>query len=82
MAVAPHELSNMLPTMTSVPILIGILLLLAVPGCASAVEKTNDSVSRERIETDCKLQSKKYYSVIHFKKRRMFIKHCIERAYR
>jgi hypothetical protein len=82
MAVAPRELSNMLPTMTSVPILIGILLLLAVPGGASAVEKTNDAVWRERIETDCKLQSKKYYSVIHFKKRRMFIKHCIERAYR
>jgi hypothetical protein len=73
----------MLPTMTSTRILVGLLLLLfAVPGGAGAVEKSNDAVWHERIETDCKLQSKKYYSVLHFKKRRMFVKHCIERAYR
>jgi hypothetical protein len=68
--------------MTSTRILFGLLLLLAVPGGASAVEKSNDAVWRERIETDCKLQARKYYSVLHFKKRRMFVKHCIERAYR
>jgi hypothetical protein len=68
--------------MTSTRILVGTLLLLAAPSGAGAVEKSNDAVWHERIETDCKLQSKKYYSVLYFKKRRMFVKHCIERAYR
>ena len=48
----------MLPTMTSTRILIGMLLLLSAPGGAGAVEKTNDAVWHERIETDCKLQAK------------------------
>jgi hypothetical protein len=82
MAVASNATSNVLPTMTLTRVLVGMLLLLAAPGGAGAVEKTNDAVWHERIETDCKLQSKKYYSVINFKKRRMFVKHCIERAYR
>ena len=82
MAFASRATSNMLATMTSTRILVGMLLLLAAPGGAGAVEKTNDAVWQERIETDCKLQAKKYYSVLHFKKRRMFMKHCVERAYR
>ena len=69
-------------TMALTRILLGALLLIGVPSFANAVEKSNDAVWYERIDADCKLQAKKYYSVLHFKKRRIFIRRCIERAYR
>jgi len=66
----------------AIRIVFGALVLAVAPSVVAAVEGTNDEVWRERIETDCKLQARKYYSVLHFKKRRIFVKHCIDRAYR
>ena len=64
--------------------IVGTLLALAVASPAPAVEKPNSSetIWLERIEAGCKADAKKYYSAIHFKKRRLFVKHCVDRAYR
>lgn len=62
----------------------GVLLaLLAVlPAAAAPKAKSSDAIWLERIEAGCKADAKKYYSAIHFKKRRLFVKRCVERAYR
>jgi hypothetical protein len=64
--------------------LFGLLLALSVAPSAHAVEKPKSSevIWYERIEAGCKADAKKYYSTIHFRKRRAFVKHCIDRAYR
>ena len=64
--------------------LFGLLLALIGASSASAVEKpkSSETIWYERIEAGCKADAKKYYSAIHFKKRRAFVKHCIDRAYR
>lgn len=72
--------------MKSTRIVIGTLLALSAVSWANAragaMEKSSDAVWYERIEAGCKADAKKYYGVIHFKKRRAFVKRCIERAYR
>jgi len=60
----------------------GIALALSLVAPARAVEKSNDAIWLERITADCKLQAKKYYTALHFKKRKRFVEHCINRAYR
>jgi hypothetical protein len=64
--------------------LFGLLLALVAGPSASAVEKpkSSETIWYERIEAGCKADAKKYYSAIHFQKRRAFVKHCIDRAYR
>jgi hypothetical protein len=64
--------------------LFGLLLALLVSLSAGAAEKpkSSETVWYERIEAGCKADAKKYYSAIHFQKRRAFVKHCIDRAYR
>ena len=64
--------------------IIGALLAFSIASLASAVEKpkSNETIWYERIEAGCKSDAKKYYSAIQFKKRRAFVKHCIDRAYR
>ena len=64
--------------------LLGLLLTLIVVPSAHAVEKPKSSqtIWYERIEAGCKADAKRYYSAIHFQKRRAFVKHCIDRAYR
>ncbi len=61
-------------------------LLLAVIGASSAhaaqKPKSNETIWYERIEVGCKSDAKKYYSALQFKKRRAFVKYCIDRAYR
>jgi hypothetical protein len=61
-------------------------LLLALVGTSSAEAaqkpKSNETIWYERIDAGCKADAKKYYSAIHFQKRRAFVKHCIDRAYR
>jgi hypothetical protein len=61
-------------------------LLLALVGTSSAETaqkpKSNETIWYERIDAGCKADAKKYYSAIHFQKRRAFVKHCIDRAYR
>ena len=66
------------------PYAIGLLLVLVSAPSASAAEKpkSSETIWYERIEAGCKLDAKKYYSAIQFKKRRAFVKHCIDRAYR
>src|SRR5262249_32984611 len=75
-----------------------VALILLVAGAAAAQDAPKKSDTRDRInkawdaqldrmwrqkvETDCKAQAKERYSAIHFKKRRMFIKNCIEQARR
>ena len=63
---------------------IGALLVCSVAPLAHAVErpKSSETIWYERIEAGCKADAKKYYSAIHFQKRRAFVKHCIDRAYR
>jgi hypothetical protein len=68
--------------MKSTRLVIGTLLVLAAVSWANAVEKSSDAVWLERIEAGCKADAKKYYSVIHFKKRRAFVKRCVDRANR
>ncbi len=72
--------------MKSTRLVIGTLLVLAAVSWANswanAVEKSSDAVWLDRIEAGCKADAKKYYSVIHFKKRRAFVKRCVDRAYR
>jgi len=64
--------------------LFGLLLALVGASSASAMgkPKSNETIWYERIEAGCKADAKKYYSAIHFQKRRAFVKHCIDRAYR
>jgi hypothetical protein len=64
--------------------LFGLLLALFAASSASAVEKPKsyETIWYQRIEAGCKLDAKKYYSAIQFKKRRAFVKHCIDKAYR
>ena len=64
--------------------LFGLLLALIAAPSASAVEKpkSSEAIWYERIEAGCKSDARKYYSAIYFKKRRAFVKHCIDRAYR
>jgi len=64
--------------------LFGLLLALVGASSASAAQKpkSNETIWYERIEAGCKADAKKYYSAIHFQKRRAFVKHCIDRTYR
>jgi hypothetical protein len=64
--------------------LFGLLLALVAAPSAGAVEKpkSSETIWHERIEAGCKSDAKRYYSAIHFQKRRAFVKHCIDRAYR
>jgi hypothetical protein len=64
--------------------IVGPLLVLSAVSLASAAEKPKSSEATwlERIEAGCKADAKKYYSALHFKKRRTFVKNCVERAYR
>jgi hypothetical protein len=39
-----------------------------------------DRMRSAQIAAKCKADAKKQYSAIHFKKRRMFVKNCIEQA--
>jgi hypothetical protein len=65
-------------------LMIWALLALCIPSSAHAAAKpkSSEAIWAERIEAGCKADAKKYYSAIHFKKRRMFVKHCMDRAYR
>ena len=64
--------------------LFGLLSALVGAWSASAVAKetSSEAIWYERIEAGCKSDAKRYYSAIHFQKRRAFVKHCIDRAYR
>jgi hypothetical protein len=64
--------------------LFGLLLALIGAPSASAAQKpkSSETIWYERIEAGCKADAKKYYSAIHFQKRRAFVKHCIDKAYR
>jgi hypothetical protein len=64
--------------------IVGTLLVLSANSLACAVEKpqSSDAIWLERIEAGCKADAKKYYSAIHFQKRRTFVKNCVNRAYR
>src|SRR5229473_3384137 len=55
---------------------IGALLVCSVAWPASAAQKPKSSeiIWYERIEAGCKADAKKYYSAIHFQKRRAFVK--------
>jgi hypothetical protein len=63
---------------------LGFLLALVAAPSASAAQKpkSSETIWCERIEAGCKADAKKYYSAIRFQKRRAFVKHCIDRAYR
>ena len=80
---APKIATETLP-MKPTRMLLGLLLALISASSASAVQKpkTSETIWYERIEAGCKSDAKKYYSAIHFQKRRAFVKHCIDRAYR
>ena len=39
-------------------------------------------IRNKQIEIGCKAEAKKHYSAIRFKKRRMFVKDCIDQAHR
>ena len=80
---APRIATETLPMRPSL-ILFGFVLALIGAPSAHAVEKPKSSqtIWYERIEAGCKADAKKYYSAIHFQKRRAFVKHCIDRAYR
>jgi hypothetical protein len=65
-------------------VLFGLLLALSAAPSAHAAQKpkSNETIWYERIEAGCKVDAKKYYSTIQFKKRRAFVKHCMDRVYR
>jgi hypothetical protein len=65
-------------------IVVGALLALSAawPAGAAQKPKSSEAVWAERIEAGCKADARKYYSAIQFKKRRTFVKHCVDRAYR
>ena len=62
----------------------GALLILVATSPAGAAQKpkSSETIWAERIGAGCKADAKKYYSAIQFKKRRTFVKNCIERANR
>ena len=64
--------------------IIGTLLAVSLAASADAARepKSSETIWYERIEAGCKADARKYYSAIQFKKRRAFVKHCIDRAYR
>jgi hypothetical protein len=64
--------------------LLGLLLVLVSASLANATQKPKsyETIWYERIEAGCKSDAKKYYSALQFKKRRAFVKHCIDKAYR
>jgi hypothetical protein len=64
--------------------IVGLSLALTAISCAKAAEKpkTSEAIWLERIEAGCKADAKKYYSALQFKKRRTFVKNCVDRAYR
>jgi len=72
------------PAMKPNRMLFGFLLaLIAAPSAFAAPKpKSSETIWYERIEAGCKADAKKYYSAIHFQKRRAFVKNCIDRAYR
>jgi hypothetical protein len=72
------------PPMRSSRMLFGLLLALLVSSSAGAAQKqkSSETIWYERIEAGCKSDAKKYYSAIQFKKRRAFVKHCMDRVYR
>jgi len=59
-----------------------LLALIAASPALAAKPKSNETIWYERIEAGCKADAKRYYSAIHFQKRRTFVKRCIDRAYR
>ena len=59
-----------------------IVLSIAAPGHGREKSKTSEAIWQERIEAGCKADAKKYYSAMKFQKRRKFVKHCVDRAYR
>ena len=65
-------------------IAIWALLALSVASSANAAAKpkSSDQIWLERIEAGCKADAKRYYSAIQFKKRRTFVKNCVDRAHR
>jgi hypothetical protein len=66
-------------------IALGTLLTLSIAGSACAVEKrktTPETIREDLIVAHCKAEAKKYFSVLHPRKRRTFRKNCIERANR
>lgn len=65
-------------------LILGTLIVLAANSLAHAVEKpkSSEAIWLERIEAGCKADARKYYSAIHFQKRRTFVKNCVDRAYR
>ena len=63
--------------------LLGLLLALVGPSAHAAEKpKSYETVWYERIEAGCKADARKYYSALQLKKRRAFVKHCIDKAYR
>ena len=64
--------------------LTGCLFALLAAGPVHSREKIkgSEAIWYERIEAGCKADAKRYYSAIHFQKRRAFVRHCIARAYR
>ena len=71
-------------TRTTIRIVIAGVLALSAAASAGAATKPKDydAVWYERIEAGCRADAKRYYSAIQFKKRRTFVKQCIDRAYR
>jgi hypothetical protein len=65
-------------------VLVGTLLVLIASSSSYAAKKpkSSEAIWLERIEAGCKADAKKYYSAIHFQKRRIFVKNCVDRAYR
>jgi hypothetical protein len=74
------------------------VLLVVASASAAAAESAKVSVARERInkawderiekiqnariEAGCKAEAKKTYTAVHFRKRRAFVRDCIEQAHR
>ncbi len=59
-----------------------IALSIAEPAYSREKIKSSETIWYERIEAGCKADAKRYYSAIHFQKRRSFVSYCIKRAYR
>ena len=68
------------------PMIAGCLLAVVVVVPAGAREKpkamSSEALWYERTEAYCKAEARRYYTVLHFKKRRLFVRRCINRAYR
>lgn len=59
-----------------------LALSIATPADAARRPKSSDAIWLERIQAGCRAEAKRYYSAVRFKKRRAFVKHCVDRAYR